>query len=297
MAAPRRDQPVLLAARPSAAVHRTDRRRRGRSRPGRRDRAGGAGRAARTPPDRAGGRRRTAAQAPDGRRPVLPPRPVAAGDRRPPGRASRNGQVAPPLRAPQPARPARRRPTVRGRLRGRRRTWPGRTAVRDRDSPGRLPGRTPPNLRSSPAGARPPARPYDHLGRCARCRAEVQGLALASLALQRLAEDAGPVTESASPVSMPPTITPDPSWLSVRRRATSARGPLFRWRGHLAGLIVGAGLAVAIIAPLPATRRDKPPLRLGPRTSLPGSPQPRRSDGRERMAVGQPAHQKGVAQR
>ena len=115
---------------------------------------------------------------------------------------------------------------------------------------------------------------HDHLARCSRCRAEIQGLALASLALQRLADDDSPKTRrpiegvgsiEAMPGAMPSlagaviaATRSDPSWLAVRRRATATRGPLFRWRGHLAGLIVGAGLATAIIAPLPA--KDSRPL-------------------------------------
>ena len=106
------------------------------------------------------------------------------------------------------------------------------------------------------------AEAHEHLARCSRCRDEAQGLALASVALGRLTEDVERAARrdaaGASGMTIAAHASPDPSWLAVRRRATAARGPLFRWRGHLAGLIVGAGLATAIIAPLPAGQADAP---------------------------------------
>jgi hypothetical protein len=106
---------------------------------------------------------------------------------------------------------------------------------------------------------------YEHLGRCVHCRDEVQGLALASLALERLAEEDDRFPAARSPEA------PDPTWLAVRRRATTVRGPLFRWRGHLAGLIVGAGLAAAIIAPLPAHDQSRPLYDSGTQITFSGS--------------------------
>lgn len=106
---------------------------------------------------------------------------------------------------------------------------------------------------------------YEHLGRCVHCRDEVQGLALASLALERLADE----DDHLAPT--PALDMPDPTWLAVRRRATTVRGPLFRWRGHLAGLIVGAGLAAAIIAPLPVTDQSRPLYDSGTQITFSGS--------------------------
>ena len=111
---------------------------------------------------------------------------------------------------------------------------------------------------------------FDHLARCSRCRAEAQDLALASLALQRLAEDDRQATERVmAGADAAPAV--DSSWLAVRRRATAARGPLFRWRGHIAGLIVGAGLAAAIIAPLPARNDHRPLYDSGTQITYSGS--------------------------
>ena len=107
------------------------------------------------------------------------------------------------------------------------------------------------------ATRREPGSPaaYEHLGRCEQCRAEVQDLALASLAVERAAEE---VEDHVHTIEATGDAALDPAWLAIRRRAAAARGPLFRWRGHLAGVIVGAGLAAALIAPLPASPAQTP---------------------------------------
>jgi hypothetical protein len=117
------------------------------------------------------------------------------------------------------------------------------------------------------ATRREPGSPatYDHLDRCERCRRELQGMALASLAMERLADEAA--AHSAGDIAIDPiaaaAATEDPTWLALRRRAGAARGPLFRWWGHLAGVIVGAGLAVALFAPMPVDQ-TRPLFESGP---------------------------------
>ena len=113
------------------------------------------------------------------------------------------------------------------------------------------------------ATRREPGSPaaYDHLDRCDRCRRELQGLALASLAMERLADEAA--AHAAAALVQEASPDTDPTWLVLRRRAAAARGPLFRWWGHLAGVIVGAGIAVALFAPLPVDQ-TKPLFESGP---------------------------------
>lgn len=84
----------------------------------------------------------------------------------------------------------------------------------------------------------PGTRPaLDHLDRCRPCEWELEATALAITALRRLWAE----TERLEP--------PDDAWARLRVRVDRPRGPLWRWRTSLGGLLVGAGLVAALVAP------------------------------------------------
>jgi hypothetical protein len=76
-----------------------------------------------------------------------------------------------------------------------------------------------------------------HLDRCRSCECELEATALAITALRRLWAEASRIEPS------------DDAWSRLRARVDRPRGSLWRWRSSLGGLMVGAGLAAALVAP------------------------------------------------
>jgi hypothetical protein len=84
----------------------------------------------------------------------------------------------------------------------------------------------------------PGTRPaLDHLDRCRSCEWELEATALAIAALRRMWSEASGLEP------------PEDAWSRLRARIDRPRGPLWRWRTSLGGLMVGAGLAAALVAP------------------------------------------------
>jgi hypothetical protein len=112
--------------------------------------------------------------------------------------------------------------------------------------------------------ALPPAA-RSHLDACDRCRAEVSSMVLAGLAVRR--------TFATAASAMPP----DDSWPRLRHRLERPRQQLPRFASSVAGLILAAGMATALVFPavLPAN------------TTGPG--------GQEALAPAAPAGQPGAA--
>lgn len=84
----------------------------------------------------------------------------------------------------------------------------------------------------------PGTRPaLDHLDRCRSCTSDLEATARAITALRRLRAEASRLEP------------PDDAWARLRARVDRPRGQLWRWRTSLGGLVVGAGLAAALVAP------------------------------------------------
>jgi hypothetical protein len=88
---------------------------------------------------------------------------------------------------------------------------------------------------------------FEHLDRCATCRAEVESASLAAVALRRIAADAARAEPSAA------------AWSRLRDRVEAPRTPLWQVRTTLGAVVVGAALAGALIAPQ-AIWRPRPPI-------------------------------------
>src|SRR4029079_11225474 len=249
--APRVAESLLLPAVPPPA-RREPHRRDGRAHcPGRPAAARRTGGAVGAPPDRPRGHRRAAGEAPERRRPVLPPPPIAAGDR--PGARNPAGhrEVAAPLRAPQPARPPRGGPPLRRRLPARRRgrgqghvievrgeCGRHRAALLDFVDHGEIVAGTAPALA--------------HLERCARCTDELESTVLAITALRRFGDELV-------------AAEPQPeAWPRLRARIETLRPARWAIMSPSAGMGTSTPLGAVLVAPVrvgPSTPSSAPSYR------------------------------------
>ena len=199
-----------------------------------------AGRAVGAAPDRPRGHRGPAREAPERRRPVLPPPPVAPGDRAGPRNPARHRQVAAALRAAQPPGPPRGRSSLRRRLSAR----PAPTRPRSRPRDGaegclRAASADAARLRRSWRDRRQgPRTALAHLDRCGRCTEELESMVLTITALRRLGDDVA-------------RAEPEPdAWPRLRARLDRLNPKRWVIMSPSTGMVMSVALVAVLVAPL-----------------------------------------------